>query len=112
MCSTAGVLRYFNNSAEAFEAVAAGGEQAVLEALSAATYPDGGAANRDATFLSYSPSSGTVESASMAIWVCSSLLCNPGGIVLSDVRKGARTNLEFFYLRVLSCRALRCLRCT
>ena len=34
-------------------------------------------------------------------------LCNPGGFVLYDIQQMILTNLEYFYQRVLACRALR-----
>jgi hypothetical protein len=69
-CRTDGILRFFNNNASEFESVAAGGQQAVLQALSVDTYPDGGPVTRNGVFARYTiTTDGTLRSASMAAWV-------------------------------------------
>ena len=53
-----------------FEEIAAQGEAALLEALSADTYPDGGAVSPDGLFVdAVRDSNGTLQSARMVMWV-------------------------------------------
>ena len=69
-CASAGILRFFGNDEDSFEAVAAQGEAAVLAAVSSGTYPDGGAVNRDGYFLGFeTDASGRILSASTVLWV-------------------------------------------
>jgi hypothetical protein len=69
-CRTNGVLKYFNNSAVDFERAAAQGSDAVLQALSAPTYPDGTVATLEAAFVgAQTDSNGTLVSATSALWV-------------------------------------------
>lgn len=64
------MLRYFADNETVFNTVAAQGHPVLLEALSASTYPDGTPANTNGSFAEYSlDANGTLESASMAMWV-------------------------------------------
>lgn len=57
-----------------FEAVAAQGEVALLEALSVGTYPDGGVVSDDGLFVdAVRDNSGILQTARAVMWVCISL---------------------------------------
>ena len=69
-CRTRGIFNFFDDNVTLFESIAAQGEAAVLEALSADRYPDGGEVSPDGLFVdAVRDSNGILQSARMVIWV-------------------------------------------
>jgi hypothetical protein len=87
-CTSVGILRHFGYDRSAFEALAAKGEPALLQALSAPRYPDGGPASAETDYLHLQrDADGTITSASTAIFVrSSSHMVRCGGVRVRQLR--------------------------
>lgn len=69
-CRTEGILKYFSDNATEFENVAAQGSAALMQALSAESYPDGTVATAEQNFGGAErDADGVLTSAKSATWV-------------------------------------------
>lgn len=75
VCRTDGILRYFSDNATEFETIAAQGNAALMETLSASRYPDGSSATAESSFVGVQrDANGVITSATGTIWVLTSPL--------------------------------------